>query len=418
MSPRTRPSRRVVSVSSVSSVWSVVRCAVSVCSVIGLAAANPAFAQPAQSKVYTIQSKVLGEERRIRVALPANYSLAKQRYPVVYLLDGHVKAFYDITVGAVSYDLLGDIRDFAIPAQIVVAVEHKNRGDDLGRNADTFMKFMTTELAPYIEKQFRALPYRLLVGHSLGGRFALMASCRAPGFFPSVVAVSPGGGDSTSFRTMTDCLKSDWRAAQGTLRQVFVSSGEREAGIDAGAKRLRAFLRDSAPANVRWQYLDGPGLAHTETPYFGIPAGIKFIWDRGVWEMPAAKADSIINALGDADALLARWYDDLGARMGAAVPVSAKWLELASAAAERQGNRDAAERSARRLVSEYPEYLSGYGRFTDVLVAKRDYAAARKVLEEAIRVCDKLDFFDETERAMKKKVLTDGLARFAAKDGQ
>ena len=49
------------------------------------------------------------------------------------------------------------------------------------------------ELIPYVEKNFRALPYRVLVGHSLGGRFALMTTCRAPGIFQSVVAISPGG---------------------------------------------------------------------------------------------------------------------------------------------------------------------------------------------------------------------------------
>lgn len=395
--------RNAVSVSLAVSVWSV-------CSVASILPSS-LNAQPAQSKVYTIQSKILNEDRRIRISLPANYNIARQKYPVVYLLDGHVKAFFDVTVGAVSYDLLGDIHDFAIPAQIVVAVEHKNRGVDLGSNGDTFMKFLTAELAPYIEKQFRAMPYRILIGHSLGGRYGLMASCRAPGFFASVVAVSPGGGDSTSYRAMTDCLKTDWRASKGLLRQVFVSSGEREQRIDEGAKRLRNFLRDSSAKTVRWHYLDGPGLAHTETPYVGIPAGIKFIWDRTVWEMAATRADSLLNAKGDADVLLSEWYGDLSARVGVTIPPSPKWLELASASQQRQGDDAAAERTARRLTVDYPEYLSGYGRLTDVLVMKRDYAGARKVLEEAIRICDRLDFFDETERALKRKVLTDGIAR-------
>jgi len=384
--------------------------------VVTLAGPTPAAAQPAQSKSYAIQSKVLGEARRIRVALPANYALAKQRYPVIYLLDGHVRAFFDVTVASAAYDLLGDLREYAIPPQIVVAIEHKDRGADLGRNADLFMRYLTEEVAPFVEKQFRALPYRILVGHSLGGRYALMASCRAPGFFPSVVAISPGGGDSTSYRAMTDCLRADWRASKGMLRQLFVSSGEREQRIDEGAKRLRAFLRDSAPASVRWQYLDGPGLAHTETPYVGIPAGIKFTWDRSVWEMPVARGDSIINAKGDSDAMLARWYADLSARVGTTIPVSPKWLELASAAQHRQGALDAAERTARRLVAEYPDYLAGYGRLTDVLMANRDFAGARKVLEDAVRICGRLDFFDETERAMKKQVLTDGLARIPERD--
>jgi predicted alpha/beta superfamily hydrolase len=376
-----------------------------------LFAVPAASAQPAQSKTYTIQSKILGEERRIRVALPANYNIARQRYPVVYLLDGHVQAFFNMAVAAVSYDITGDPHDFAIPPQIVVAIEHKNRGVDLGQNADLFMRYLVEEVGPFLDKQFRTLRYRILVGHSLGGRFALMAPCRAPRHFAALVAVSPGGGDSTSYRAMTNCLRNEWTDSFGVFRQVFVSSGERETRIDEGAKRLRDFLRDSAPRFVRWSYLDGPGLAHTETPFFGIPAGIKFIWDRSVWELPAARADSVLNAKGDAGGIVERWYNELSARTGVPIPPSPKWLELASAAQQREGDTEASERSARQLVKDYPEYLSGYGRLTDVLVAKRDYAEARKVLQEAVRICDKLDFFDETERALKRKVLTDGLAR-------
>jgi len=378
--------------------------------------ASAAAAQPAATRRATIQSKILGEERHIRVALPANYATARQRYPVVYLLDGHVRAFFELAVASTGYDLLGNVRDFAIPPQIVVAVEHPDRGADLGRNADAFMKYLTDEVAPYVEKNFRALPYRLLIGHSLGGRFALMASCRAPGFFQSVVAVSPGGGDSTAYRTITDCLRSDWSTNRGTLRQLFVSSGEREARIDEGAKRLRAFLRDSAPPTVRWQYLDGPGLAHTETPYLGIPAGIKFAWDRSVWEMPGARADSLVDAKGDPDEVLRAWYAELSARTGVAIPPSPQWLDLAAAAHQRRGDAAAAERTARRLVADYPEFLGGYARLADLLVAKRDIDGARRVLDDAVRALERLEFFDATERSLKRKVLVDALARLNARE--
>ena len=384
-------------------------CLAGACVIASVAAISDARAQPAQARTYTIQSRILGEQRRIRVALPANFAIARQRYPVIYLLDGHVRAFFDLTVAAASYDLLGDVRDFAIPGHIVVAVEHKSRGTDLGSNADAFMRHLTDELAPYIERQFRAHPYRILVGHSLGGRFALMASCRAPGFFSAIIAVSPGGGDSTAFRATTDCLKSDWRAHAGSHRQIFINSGEREQRIDVGAKRLRDFLRDSAPPSVRWRYAEGPDLAHTETPYAGIPAGIKFIYDRALWEMPRSRADSVLEANGDPDAIIAAWYFELGARLGYAVPTSAKWLDAAANAHTARREPAAAERTSRRLVAEYPEDIRGYGRLADVLIRSGQSAAARRVLDDAVRMIDKLDFFDEMDRALKRKVLTDAL---------
>jgi predicted alpha/beta superfamily hydrolase len=361
-----------------------------------------------------IESKILSETRFVRIALPANYSIAKQKYPVIYLLDGQVQAFFDVTVAASRYDLIGDIRDFAIPPHIVVSVEHPDRGVDLGRNADTFMKYLTDELVPWVEKNYRASAQRVLIGHSLGGRFALMASCRAPGKFPSIVAVSPGGGDSAAYRNTIGCLKSDWAASRGVLRQVYINSGEREARIDEGAKRLRDFLRDSAPPNVKWKYDEGPGLAHTETPYFGIPAGIKFIHDRLTWEMPPALADSVMKGIADPSELLLQWYMKLNARVGYSVPTSAKWLDAAVIGQLARGDHNQAAATARWLVDQYPEDLTGYGRLADILLRRGDRSGARRVMEDALRIADKIEFFDETERALKKKVFQDALQKLAA----
>lgn len=375
-----------------------------------IGAASRSAAQ--QAHALTVQSQVLADSRRVRVTLPPNYDLAKQRYPVVYLMDGHVRAFVDMAVAAANYDVVpGDPRDYAMPSQIVVAVEHKNRGEDLGRNADAFMRALVTEIVPQVERQFRTNGYRVLMGHSLGGRFALMASCRAPGVFPSVIAISPGGGDSTAYRQMTECLTRDWSSAKNQLRQVFVSSGEREARIDEGAKRLRDFLKQTAPAHVRWKYLDGPDLAHTETPYVGIPAGLRFVWDRSVWELPAAQADAVLKGNGDPMRTINEFYEGLTARAGVRIPVGAKWLEYALVAHQRSGDAATAERIARRMVDEYPEVLAGYARLADLLLVKNEVEAARRAITDAVAICDKLDMPDETERALKRKVFTDALAR-------
>src|SRR5207253_1600944 len=109
-----------------------------------------------------------------------------------------------------------------------------------------------------------------------------------------------------------------------------------------------------------------------ETPFYGIPDGIKFSWDRTVWEMPAARADSLLDAKGNPDSVLAQWDAELAARTGVAMPTSAKWLDVAVMSHVKRGDRDAAERTARRLVSEYPEYPNGYARLADLLIARND----------------------------------------------
>src|SRR3954447_24129450 len=103
----------------------------------------------AEVKVVRISSKILGEERVLHVNLPPNYSLARQRYPVTFLLDGHVRQFFDITVAAAGYDIIGDPHDFPMPAQIVVAVDQRDRSLELGRNQEMFTRFLVEEVVPY-----------------------------------------------------------------------------------------------------------------------------------------------------------------------------------------------------------------------------------------------------------------------------
>ena len=74
-----------------------------------------------QSRVLRLHSQALGEDRVIHVHLPANYAIAEQRYQVIYLLDGHVRAFFDGAVAAAGYDLVADAHDYRIPPQIIVA---------------------------------------------------------------------------------------------------------------------------------------------------------------------------------------------------------------------------------------------------------------------------------------------------------
>ena len=151
---------------------------------VASAATTIAMRERSQVATVRIQSKLLGETRTLHVSVPPNYRIARQRYPVMYLLDGQVRAFFDLTVAAANYDLLGDMRDYAIPSQIVVGIEQGDRGADLARNGELFTRFIVEELIPYIDREYRTVPYRTLIGHSLGGRFALQTFCRAPNVFP------------------------------------------------------------------------------------------------------------------------------------------------------------------------------------------------------------------------------------------
>jgi predicted alpha/beta superfamily hydrolase len=149
-----------------------------------------------------LYSNVLGEDRDIYVQFPADYdSDGKEKYPVVYILDG---AFLLPTVDLVqSYYSFG----FTSPMILVGISNATNRTRDLtptrvkqmyGQDtwnstggADKFTAFIRDELIPHIESKYPATSYRTLIGHSYGGLFALNTFLEYSDLFDNYIAIDP-----------------------------------------------------------------------------------------------------------------------------------------------------------------------------------------------------------------------------------
>lgn len=364
----------------------------------------------AQTKVLQVQSKILNESRVVHVHLPPNYSLAHQRYEVTYVLDGHAREFFDLAVASSEYDLVGDAHDYATPPQIVVGVDQRDRGEELGRDQERFTKFLVDELVPFIDHTYRTSGFRTLIGHSLGGRFALMTMCRAPGVFPAVVAISPAGDDTTAVDAITKCLADAAVQRPSTVRQIVLSGGDREPRVLAGVKRLGEFFRTSAPPSWRWTIVDGTGLGHTDTPLATIPPGIRFVHEKSVWEMPRPLFDSVATGLMDPERGIAAFYAALSQRIGSTVEPSRKWM-LAAADIHMKHHDANAEDAVQRLIAAYPEDLEGYGMLAELALARQDTSLARRTLTTARGLLDRLDIHDIYDRERKRQLLDETLAR-------
>lgn len=388
-------------------VWS--RVAILLC---GLAVVESPRLVSAQSNVRTVRiaSTALGETRVLHVSVPPNYRLARQRYPLVVLLDGQAKPFFDLTVATVGYNLTGDAHDFAMPAQIVVGVEQGDRGADLARNDIAFTKFLTDELIPFIDREYRTLPYRTLIGHSLGGRFVLMSLCRAPNNFAARIAISPSVSDSIA-GAVRGCTRSGTSPAP--IRQFVLSVGGLETRILAGVDQLSAFFRDSLPSSWRSTRIDGAGLGHTETPFYSITDGLRFVFATEVWEIDRASADSLLQRRGDPQRVLDAALAVVSARVGFRVPASSKWMAEVVRSYLAQSKGELAVAAARRMTFEYPEELVGYALLADASLARLDGATARRALTDALATLEKLEWFDETQRERQRVHFRGALAGLA-----
>lgn len=129
----------------------------------------------------SIKSTSLNEQRLLLIYTPyANKKIkpsTKETYPVLYVLDGenHFRS-----VVAIVERLIGS---GVCPPMIVVGIPNTNRTRDLTPTAsegntdglkntgggEKFISFLEKELMPYIESSYPTAPYKILMGHSLGG---------------------------------------------------------------------------------------------------------------------------------------------------------------------------------------------------------------------------------------------------------
>ena len=151
-------------------------------------------------KKINIYSNTLKENRRIWIYTPtatSSITAGNKRYPVLYLLDGD--AHFLSTVGIIQQ--LSQANGNAIlPEMIVVGIENTNRLRDLTpasrkTNGDEitnpFVHFLSSELVPYIDKNYNTAPYKLLAGHSLGGLTAIDILTNTPDMFNAYIAIDP-----------------------------------------------------------------------------------------------------------------------------------------------------------------------------------------------------------------------------------
>jgi predicted alpha/beta superfamily hydrolase len=153
---------------------------------------------------WTLHSSLLNEDRTITVHLPDDYDQSTTLCPVVYTWDGEEVL---LPVVGVAAALPWAQR---APDVIVVAIHNPHRTHDYttewtsavspaqaqwmvakAGGADWLLGLLKTELLPEIERRYRTSPFRILIGHSLGGLFALHAFVTSRDLFSATIALSP-----------------------------------------------------------------------------------------------------------------------------------------------------------------------------------------------------------------------------------
>lgn len=176
---------------------------------------NCAFSQQNENTIIvgkkdTIHSKILKENRTYSVYLPSSYNNSPdKKYIVAYVLDGERNKFLEVSGIAQSMHSSFDLK-LQIPELIIVSIENTNRTRDFtptnslnyldkmevkswqnSGKANDFMNFVEQELMPKINSTYRTAAQNMIIGHSLGGLFALHCFLENPKMFNYYLLIDP-----------------------------------------------------------------------------------------------------------------------------------------------------------------------------------------------------------------------------------
>ncbi len=233
------------------------------------AAAQLIEAQPVTiAQSYTLASKTLGSDRVISIRLPAEYDAEPtRRFPVVYLLDGgpdqdfiHIAGIAQsremnysfepfILVGIQSVDRRRMFTPpVADPQPYIEMLKATPGGSAQYRN------FLRTELKPLIEGKLRTNGDDAIIGESLGGLFIIETLLTEPGLFDDYIAISP----SLWWEEMSLAKRAqDYLAvAPAGKHRLYLTTANEGDWHREGTERLVAALREHAPQELEWSFVD------------------------------------------------------------------------------------------------------------------------------------------------------------------
>ncbi len=362
-------------------------------------------------EVFSLGSKILGEERKVVVWTPPDYAGGARRYPGLYLTDAERQFGHSVT----TVEFLS--RNGRMPAAIVVGIFNVARTRDLtpytandfdtdrrlptAGGADKFLQFVETELVPWVEQRYRTEPFRMFAGHSFGGLFAVHALATKPDLFNVVIAVSP----TLHWRQNEPVkrLKALVESRRDLNRTLYITLGTEGPDMQTGFDALKAVLEKQAPAGLHWSLAQMPAEDHGSIVLRSHYDAFEKTFDG--WQLPLTEGRRFEGGLKAVEA----HYEKLSARLGWKATPPEQIVNALGYAALAASRMDEALEFFEFNVRTYPESANVYDSLGEGLEAAGRLDEALAKYEEAIRRAEGagdslLEAFTQHRDALKKKM--------------
>lgn len=358
-------------------------------------------------------SKILGEQRKIWIHVPDNHG-GNEHYPVIYLLDGDAN-FNDIVSITEFMSNAG-----LCPPMIVVGILHPARmkdltfGTDKGMpgivgNGEKFMGYVEKELMPYIESNYPTAPYKIFIGHSVGGLTVVNTLMHHPELFNAYISLD--GALWWNDQQIVKEAKTTLANTNYKGKTLFMALANRmEKGMDTlsvqkdtteGTELIRSnleFIKDifkNKTNQLRFQHKYYENDDHSSVRMIGEYDALRFIFDYYKLKIYNSQLD---NPRFKLDSLFITHYNNVSAQMGYPVKPGESQVNGLAYYMLSQKQFSKAEALFKLNIANYPESANCYDGLGDFYLAKGDREKAIESFKKTLA----LKLIPETKEKLEK----------------
>jgi len=364
----------------------------------------------------SIYSKILNEPRKIWVHVPnsdGSITNSKQRYPVVYLMDGDAH-FYSV-VGLI-YHLSTVSGNTLCPQMIVVGIPNTDRFRDLtpsrpsgvAENAEEvknmgggeqFTAFMEKELIPYIDSTYPTQPYRMLIGHSLGGLMVMNTLTKHTNLFKSYIAIDPSMSwndkdllqTQKALATQTFEGRSLFLGIANTMADPKMDTTKVKKDTSAFSKHIRAILKTSQYLSnnkqnkLAFKYKYYKDDDHGSVPLIAEYDALHFIFDFYPMKMSYEEMQQV--KMADIQKI-ENHYDNVSKRLGYKMSIPESMCNMLGYMTMGAGRMQEAAHLFQLNVTNYPNSFNVYDSIGDYYDKVGDKQKAIENYKQALTIQD------------------------------
>jgi predicted alpha/beta superfamily hydrolase len=239
------------------------------------------------AKTKIIHSKVLNQKRKIFIYKAQTDIFSEIPLPVLYMMDGE-----NIGMVAGIVDSLINKGDF--PPMIIVGITNykDERTNDLtpvplaannslgatkSGGGKLFLKFISDEVIPFINKEYNTTNEKILFGHSLGGVMSVYCLLMCPELFNDYIAVSPSLWLENEY--LIKEAEALFKTKSYSNKNIFISDGTEDPNLKF-VQKFDSLLQKNKQSGLIYKYISYKDETHNSQLVKAIPDGIRFIIEK------------------------------------------------------------------------------------------------------------------------------------------